>query len=252
MICRYFLILAYRGTAFCGWQRQPNGFSVQEALETALATLLRRPTEVVGCGRTDAGVHARYYVAHFDGPDSLPEPFLFRLNGILPDDISVYQCTAVAPEAHARFDAILRGYVYHITTVKDPFLKGLAWCLPTGKGISLEKLNETAALFTQFDAFYPFCKTNSGNDHYRCTVTTSEWRREGNALLFTVEANRFLRGMVRLMVGACVQVAMGKIPLSAVKTALETQQMLEKSLSAPAEGLFLTRVDYPVELGITA
>ena len=244
---RYFLTLAYNGTPFCGWQRQPNATSVQQSIERALSTILREPIEITGCGRTDAGVHARYYIAHFSTEQPLPPTLLNGLNSILPNEIALYACKAMHETAHARYDAHERAYEYHISIQKAPFDKATVWFYPQAQRLDIDKLQETAALFPQFDAFFPFCKTHSGVEHYRCDLRTAYWeiQPENQKLIFHVAANRFLRGMVRLMVGACVQTALGQLELSAVRMALEQQTALPKSLSVPPDGLYLTRIEYP-------
>jgi len=244
---RYFLTLAYLGTDFCGWQRQPKDVSVQAVLENALSIVLRQPIEVTGCGRTDTGVHARYYVAHFDAEGALPDRFLIAINSLLPYSIAVYAVQAMHAEAHARYDAFERSYTYHLGMRKDPFAKETAWFYPQYQKLNLEKMQDVAALLPQFDAFFPFCKTHSGVDSYQCTLTKAYWvvEKESHQLTFHITANRFLRGMVRLIVGTCITAGMGQIAVEDVKKALEDQTPLLKSLSVPPEGLFLTEVRYP-------
>ncbi|MEQ1744386.1 MAG: tRNA pseudouridine(38-40) synthase TruA [Saprospiraceae bacterium] len=244
---RYFLHLAYRGTRYSGWQRQPNAPSVQETLETALATLLRQPVEIVGCGRTDAGVHARFYVAHFDCDVDLPSKFLNGLNSLLPDDIAAHEVLHVQPDAHARYDAVERSYEYHISLRKDPFAVETAWFYPQGARLNTDALHAVAVLLPEYEAFVPFCKTESGVGHYRCTITDARWELlpEQAKMVFHISANRFLRGMVRLIVGACVLAGKGQIALEDIRAALESQTPLPKSWSVPPQGLFLTGVRYP-------
>lgn len=244
---RFFLTLSYRGTRYSGWQIQPNAPTVQETVEAAISTILRVKTAITGCGRTDAGVHARYYVAHFDAAADLPATFLNSLNSILPEDIAVSAVQAVAKEAHARFDAFERSYTYHITFRKDPFLTETAWFYPQFRRLDLDIMDKTAQLLPQYQAFFPFCKTDSGLDAYHCTMKRATWERlpDTQGLVFQITANRFLRGMVRLIVGACVQTAVGQLKVADVQEALEKQQYLRKSLSAPPQGLFLTDVRYP-------
>lgn len=244
---RYFLTLAYRGTRYAGWQRQPNAPSVQETLEQALSTILRHPVEVTGCGRTDTGVHARYYVAHFDTDLQLPPSLLYSINSLLPSDIAVYAAAPVAADAHARFDAFERSYEYRIILRKDPFAVETEWHCPHGAMIDLEKVRAVAALIPQFREFFPFCKTDSGVDSYTCIISRSEWLFEPAQyrLTFYISANRFLRGMVRLIVGACIQAGKGQLSVDDVRHALENQTALQKSLSVPPQGLALTGVKYP-------
>jgi tRNA pseudouridine38-40 synthase len=244
---RYFLTLAYRGTRYAGWQRQPNAPSVQETLEQALSTILRHPVDVTGCGRTDTGVHARYYVAHFDTELQLPSTFLYSVNSLLPPDIAVYAAAPVAADAHARFDAYERSYEYRIILRKDPFAVETDWFCPHGAELDLEKVQAVAALIPQFREFFPFCKTDSGVDSYACTIVRSDWLFEPaqHRLTFYISANRFLRGMVRLIVGACIQAGKGQLSVGDVRHALGNQTTLHKSLSVPPRGLALTGVKYP-------
>jgi len=243
---RYFLTLSYRGTRYAGWQVQPNAPSVQAALETALSTILREKIELTGCGRTDSGVHARYYVAHFDAPAPLPPTFLNGINSLLPDDVAVHGIRVVESGAHARFDAYERSYEYHITLRKDPFLVDTAWLFPQYERLNWAEMMATAQLLPQYSAFFPFCKSDSGLEHYTCELKSAYWeqRPEEHRWIFHITANRFLRGMVRLIVGACVQVGRGQLSLSDVQRALDDQVPLKKSLSVPPQGLFLTDVRY--------
>jgi tRNA pseudouridine38-40 synthase len=243
---RYFITLAYRGTHYIGWQRQPEGHSVQGTLEGALTTVLRHEVEVTGCGRTDTGVHATYYVAHFDTESVVPDTILRSLNGLLPQDMAAFSVVPVSPTAHARFDARDRAYEYHITSRKDPFRTETAWWLPTAGQLDLDQLNTAAALLLDYEAFAPFCKTHSDVDHYRCDLREARWVRsdDGHSLVFHIAANRFLRGMVRLIVGACISVAKGQITLDQLRKALDEQTPLPQRFSVPAHGLALTRIVY--------
>lgn len=249
---RYFLTLAYRGTKYCGWQIQPNAPSVQQTIEDALSVILKTRTPITGCGRTDTGVHARYYVAHFDSKEDLPPTFIHGLNSLLPDDIAIYSCTAVQSDAHARFDAFERSYEYHITFRKNPFLNDRAWFYPQYRQLDSEKMQEVASLLPKFKDFRPFCKSDSGLDHYQCDLRDARWEYlpDSTGLIFHISANRFLRGMVRLIVGACIQAGKGQLGSEEVHDALEKQRPLGKNLSVPAHGLFLTAVRYPYLLNI--
>ncbi|MBK8554486.1 MAG: tRNA pseudouridine(38-40) synthase TruA [Lewinellaceae bacterium] len=249
---RYFLQLSYLGTGFSGWQRQPNALAVQEKLEDALATLLREPISVTGCGRTDTGVHARYYIAHFDAGHALPERFLEAINSMLPSGIAVQRVIPVPPDAHARFDAVERSYVYTITLVKDPFLTDTAWYYPQGKQLDLDAVHKVATLLGQYEDFAPFCKSDSGLDHFRCQSLKAHWEVRGELLEFHISANRFLRGMVRLVVGSCVYAGLGKMSVAEIKKALEEQSALPMPFSVPAQGLALTAVRYPYPIGSAA
>ena len=243
---RYFAELAYKGTAYFGWQRQPNGLSVQEVIENALSTILRTPIEITGCGRTDTGVHASQYFIHFDCEVDLPEGLLNRLNKFLPKDIAVYRIFEVAPDANARYDAYFRRYAYYVGNRKTPFYNDTSYHLPFFEALNLDNLQLTAELFLEYEDFFPFCKTHTDVKSMKCQLYTCfwQWNPDSNQLVFHVAANRFLRGMVRLMVGACLNVALGKQSIEEVKQALDHQERLSKSWSVPAEGLFLEEIRY--------
>jgi tRNA pseudouridine38-40 synthase len=240
---RYFLDLSYNGTRFNGWQRQPNDPSVQATIEQALGTLLRVPTEVVGCGRTDAGVHASRYVAHFDAAEPLSDRFLIGLNALVGRDISIQSVRQVADDAHARFDAVRRGYHYFISPQKDPFRQETVWHYGLISKLSEDRLNEAAEVLMHFQDFTTFCKTHDGAKTKLCTMFESRWYREGDLWVYHVSANRFLRGMVRLIVGMCLHVAHGRLTVEEVRKALETQSAIH-SWSVPPTGLFLSEVEY--------
>lgn len=244
---RFFLTLAYNGTRFSGWQIQPNAASVQGTLETALSTILREKIEITGCGRTDTGVHASAYIAHFDTVNALPPTFLNGLNSLLPADIAVFSCRPVADDMHARFSAVSRSYAYYLSVRKDPFRTETAWFYPQAHKLDRGKMQEVALLLKHYTEFYPFCKTHSGVDHYRCQITDAHWEFDDNnhQMIFHVSANRFLRGMVRLIVGACVMAGTGQLTIDEIRIALEKQTRLPKNLSVPPNGLFLTTIEYP-------
>ncbi len=242
---RYFLQLSYNGTRFHGWQHQPNAHSVQEALTTALKTILRTPIEITGCGRTDAGVHASQYYAHVEIPEPLPSKVLLGLNAVLPRDITVQHLHLVADDAHARFDATHRAYDYYITAYRDPFRQETTWHYPQISQISLDDLNAAAAILLEYQAFATFCKTNDSAYTKRCQITSSHWQTDGQTWVYHIAANRFLRGMVRLIVGMCLNVAHGRLTIEQVHNALANQQPLTPSLSVPPNGLFLSEVKYP-------
>jgi tRNA pseudouridine38-40 synthase len=244
---RYFAELAYRGTHYFGWQRQPHQISVQETIETAFSTILRSTISITGCGRTDTGVHARYYMIHFDTQEALPESFKHRVNKFLPKDISIYKFFETPDEAHARFDAFERSYEYYLGFEKNPFTTDLAWYFPYAQKPVFEKMQAAATLLTNYDHFFTFCKSNTDVKTMKCELKRAEWviDKKNNQYVFHITANRFLRGMVRLIVGMCVNVGLGKVSLEEVKEALEDQKLLDKSLSVPPEGLYLTGIKYP-------
>ncbi|MCB0703768.1 MAG: tRNA pseudouridine(38-40) synthase TruA [Saprospiraceae bacterium] len=247
MQARYFAESAYLGKAYCGWQKQPGQISVQSVIEGALQTILGQETEITGCGRTDSGVHAKQYFFHFDFPGSFPDGFLRRINKFLPPDIAIRRIIPVADDAHARFHATHRAYEYHLTMHKDPFSQETAYFYPYALRPDFKKLQEAATLLLDYQEFFPFCKTNTDVKTMECNLVRSEWKQSGDEqeLVFHIAANRFLRGMVRLIVGMCVNVATSKLDLESVKIALDKQIRLEKSWSVPPEGLFLTDIRYP-------
>ena len=243
---RYFVELAYNGTHYCGWQRQPNQMTIQEKVEATFSMILRQPITVTGCGRTDTGVHAKQYFLHIEVEGEFPKAFLSRLNKVLPKDISIFRVFPVAAEAHARFDAYHRAYEYHLTFVKNPFQQETCFLFPYPKRPDFELMQAAANLLLGYDEFFPFCKTNTDVKTMICEMKRAEWvmDEDGNGMVFHIAANRFLRGMVRLIVGMTLNVGMGKITLEEVKTALETQTRLQKSWSVPPQGLFLKDIKY--------
>lgn len=244
---RWFVRCAYDGTRFHGWQMQPNAVSVQESLESALEKLLNSKTPIVGCGRTDTGVHAQSYFFHFDSeksPESI-ENLKYKLNEILPEGIGIYEIIPVSDNAHARFDAVKRSYVYDISFCNNPFYRRYRYYWKYRQRPDINKLNEIAELLRRYNEFQPFCKSNSGLEHFRCELYQAYWKESEYDLQFYIQANRFLRGMVRLIVGTCIYYAMGKMSFEEVKNALDNQTPLRKSYSAPSEGLSLYEIEYP-------
>lgn len=243
---RYFAELAYKGTDFYGWQIQPEQISVQETLQDAFSTILRLPIEVVGCGRTDTGVHASQYYVHFDFAGEFPLHFLSRVNKFLPPSIAILRIFPVAEEAHARFDAYHRAYEYRMHFQKDPFKREISYYYPFSQWPELDKMQQAARLLLDYEDFFPFCKTHHDAQTYTCALKRSEWVAEadGLSLSYHIAANRFLRGMVRLIVGMCINVGTGKLELDTVRRAMDEQTRLERSASAPAEGLYLRDIRY--------
>lgn len=244
---RYFIELSYDGTGYGGWQSQPNTNSVQQTLSDVLQVLLRHPVVITGCGRTDAGVHAEGYFAHFDTDRILPKDLRFRLNRLLPPDIAVHCIHSVHQEAHARFDAIQRRYRYRITLQKDPFLTHRAWSYPFPETPDIEVLNQAAQILLNYTEFAPFCKTNSDAQTRICDVRESFWipSADGRQLIYYITSDRFLRGMIRLVVGMCLRVAAGKTSLDEVRSAMDQQSLLHGSWLVPPDGLTLLDVRYP-------
>ena len=240
---RYFIELAYKGTAYNGWQRQPDTPTVQQVLEEGLGTLLRTPVQVTGAGRTDTGVHALFYIAHFDSPEIADTAdTVYHLNCILPCDISVFRIYRVPDSMHARFDARYREYKYFIATRKDPFTRGLRWFVPVPLDVSA--MQTAATKLMRFEDFTSLAKLHSDNKTNLCTVYNARWQRSGDEVIFTVGANRFLRGMVRAIVGTIVDVGRGKITPRQFEQILEARDRGAASGSAPPEGLFLSDIKY--------
>ena len=246
---RYFIYLAYDGTNYHGWQIQPNGISVQECLMKALATFLRREIEVIGAGRTDAGVHATLMVAHFDFEgDALDvELVADKLNRLLPPDISVYQVRRVKSDAHARFDATARTYKYYITTSKNPFNRQYR-CRIHGN-LDFKRMNEAAQELFGYSDFTSFSKLHTDVKTNICRITMAEWTQVDEVTwVFTIRADRLLRNMVRAIVGTLLEVGRGKMTVQDFKQVIELQDRGKAGTSAPGQALFLVNVEYPENL----
>lgn len=246
---RYFIYLAYDGTNYHGWQIQPNGISVQECLMRALATFLRRDTEVIGAGRTDAGVHASLMVAHFDheGEPLDVASVAEKLNRLLPPDISVYKVCCVKPDAHARFDATARTYKYYVTTTKSPFHRHYRYRLHNP--LDFQKMNEAARTLFDYTDFTSFSKLHTDAKTNICRIMHAEWTREDDTTwVFTIQADRFLRNMVRAIVGTLIEVGRGKLTVEGFRRVIEHQDRCKAGTSAPGHALFLVNVEYPEEI----
>ncbi|MDQ3292660.1 MAG: tRNA pseudouridine(38-40) synthase TruA [Bacteroidota bacterium] len=242
---RYFLEIAYDGTNYHGWQIQPNAVTVQQVLNDCLSTILRETIETIGSGRTDTGVHAEQQFVHFDVTRTLDkEEACYRFNRILPHDIAVKNIYEVSPEAHARFDAVARTYEYRICLNNNPFLHAYSHYL--SRKPNIEAMNEAAEMLLGFEDFTTFSKVKGETKHYKCQMYYAHWElREDDMLIFTIRANRFLRGMVRLIVGTLLDVGSEKLTISDFKEVVSSQDRRQSSGAAPAAGLFLTRVEYP-------
>jgi tRNA pseudouridine38-40 synthase len=246
---RYFLEMAYKGTRYHGWQIQINAVSVQETLEKALSLLLKQPIAVVGSGRTDTGVHATQQFVHFDLNEDLDHRlFLKKLNAILPNDIAAYDLRKTHPEAHARFSAIWRSYVYRICLRKDPFEQEGAWIF--FPQLQVSKMQEAADLLLTHEDYECFSKIKTDVKTFNCKIKTAYWEQKGNHLEFHITANRFLRGMVRAIVGTLVEVGTDKLNLSQFREILESKDRNRAKAAAPPQGLFLSEVTYPQEIFI--
>lgn len=239
---RYRINLSYVGTRYHGWQSQPNATSVQETLEDALGKVLRETISVTGCGRTDTGVHAEYYVAHFDASAEIDEKTTDRLNGLLPDDISVFSIEHADENFHARFDAKKRSYKYVITQRKNPFLKGFAWYVRNP--LDLPRMQEAANRLFDYTDFTSFSKLHTDVKTNNCKIYRAEFEKDDDIIVFRISADRFLRNMVRAIVGTLVDVGKGKITVDDFCKIIELKDRCEAGQSVPADGLFLTEVEY--------
>jgi len=248
---RYFIELAYNGTHYHGWQIQPDAISVQEVVEKTLSTFFREELKVVGAGRTDTGVHAKQLFAHVDLEpiESIPET-IFKLNSFLPKDISIQNIVPVTAEAHARFDATAREYEYHISLQKDPFQQELAYQLYQTPNIEI--MNKAATVLLQYNDFQCFSRSKTDVKTYFCTLTKARWEQNEDSLRFTITADRFLRNMVRAIVGTLLDVGFGKTSIDELHQILESKNRRKAGASAPAHGLYLTKVSYPDTIFITA
>lgn len=248
---RYFIGLSYDGTRYHGWQIQPNAVTVQEILNKALSTVLRQKIETTGCGRTDTGVHAKEFFAHFDAGELVSDGSWFKenkenllrsVNSILPHDIAIKKIFPVAANAHARFDAVSRSYEYHIHFDKDPFKNGYSWELRDRPDIDL--MNDAAAIIMEHADFSCFSKSNTQVKTNICKISKAEWIAKDGGLVFHISADRFLRNMVRAIVGTLLLVGKKEIEPGNVRKIIESKNRSRAGVSVPACGLFLTEVKY--------
>lgn len=247
---RYFVYFAYDGANYHGWQIQPNGISVQEELQKVLTTFFRQPIEVVGAGRTDAGVHASRMVAHFEVPDLLDCVRLTdKMNRMLPPDIAVHEIRRVRADAHARFDATYRKYQYHITMRKDPFHRNYAWRI--FQQLDFDAMNKAASILFSYIDFTSFSKLHTDVKTNNCRIMHACWEQEGpQEWVFTIQADRFLRNMVRAIVGTLIEVGRGKLTLEGFRDIINQKNRCAAGTSAPAHALFLVDVGYPDDIFI--
>jgi tRNA pseudouridine38-40 synthase len=241
---RYFITLSFDGTAYHGWQIQPHSVSVQEELQKALSTLLRMPVEVVGAGRTDTGVHARKMVSHFDINAELDcQQLVYKLNKLLPRDIAVQHVEQVSDDMHARFSAKSRTYHYYVHLGKNPFLRSYSWQL-YGKP-DFELMNKAALVLMEYMDFTSFSKVNTDTKTNDCTITEAHWDRVGEGQWrFTITANRFLRNMVRAIVGTLMEVGRGRMTIEQLRQVIEAKDRCRAGDSVPGNALFLVDVKY--------
>ncbi len=240
---RYLIELAYKGTHYHGWQFQPNATSVQETLDKAFSLLLKKEIAIVGAGRTDAGVHAKQMFAHFDYDEVIDVRHLVhKLNSYLPKDISIYTIHLVHDDAHARFDAKKRTYEYHIHTQKNAFESDDSWYHPYH--LNVEKMNEACQLLFNYTDFECFSKVHTDVNTFNCTIFEAYWQQNDDTLVFTISADRFLRNMVRAIVGTMISIGMEKITLNEFIHIIESKDRNKAGFSVPAHGLYLTKVEY--------
>jgi tRNA pseudouridine38-40 synthase len=240
---RYIIELAYNGSNFHGWQKQLNAITVQQELEEKLIILLKNPIETLGCGRTDKGVHAKQFFAHFDFDELIDAPNLvYKLNRITSKDIAIKNITLTNDPFNARFDAKWREYEYIITTKPNPFLNDYSWYNATPLDIDL--MNQACQLLLTHSNFECFSKVHTQVNNFNCNLIEAYWKYDGELLVFTIKANRFLRNMVRSIVGTLIQVGVKNIDLTYLNQIIESKNRSEAGMSVPAHGLFLTKVVY--------
>lgn len=240
---RYFIEFSYNGKNYFGYQIQPDAISVQEELEKALSTLLREEIKTTGAGRTDTGVHAKKIYAHFDTEKLIDENLPRRLNSFLPPDISIKQIFPVKEDFHARFDATYRTYEYYISLYKNPFTQESAW-QHWKKSLDIKAMNEACKILFEYEDFTSFAKLKTDNKTNICKMYKAFWEQNGSELKFTVSANRFLRNMVRAIVGTMVEIGSGKIQPEDLRKIIEDKHRNSAGTSAPAHGLYLVDVGY--------
>ncbi len=242
---RYFITFSYDGTNYCGWQIQPNALSVQEVLCGAISTILRDDIEVVGAGRTDSGVHAKQMIGHFDceNPIENIEHLISKLNSFLPKDIAVSQIQKVKNDAHARFDADSRMYEYYLITRKNVFLEKYA--MRINYELDFEKMNKACKYLFDYKDFTSFSKLHTDVKTNNCEMKYAKWEKHEDKWVFRIEADRFLRNMVRAIVGTLIDVGKGKISIEQFKKIIEAKNRCKAGISVPAKGLYLVKVSYP-------
>jgi len=250
VIYRYFIKLAYNGMRFHGWQIQHNANSVQQLLNECFTTILDEEIKLTGAGRTDTGVHAKEFYAHFDVKTKIEtsqiENLIFRLNSYLPDDVVVYDILPVLPDAHARFDAASRTYQYFLSSNKDPFAKEFSYYVYGN--LNVEMMNKGAEFLLDYQDFSCFSKSKTQVKTNNCRIMEANWKKENNMLIFTIKADRFLRNMVRAIVGTLLDLGREKITIDDLRKIIEGKNRSDAGFSVPACGLFLTKIEYPAEI----
>jgi tRNA pseudouridine38-40 synthase len=248
---RYFIFISYKGTSYHGWQVQPNSITVQKMLDDALSVVLNEQISTIGAGRTDTGVHALVFCAHFDSIDSeliKNKKLIFRLNSFLPKDISVNAIKKVFPDANARYSALSRTYKYYISRIKDPFSDSYSWFLHGD--INILKMNEASAILLNHSDFTSFSKLHSGAKTNICKIYEARWEETDSKIIFTIKADRFLRNMVRSIVGTIVDIGTGKTDITGLNDIINARDRCRAGKSAPSKGLFLVDIEYPDEIFI--
>ncbi|WP_187477448.1 tRNA pseudouridine(38-40) synthase TruA [Amniculibacterium sp. G2-70] len=240
---RYFIEFSYNGKNYFGYQIQPNEISIQEEMEKALSTILREEIKTTGAGRTDTGVHAKKIFAHFDTSKEIDDNFCYKLNAFLPSDIVVQSIFKVKDDMHARFDATFRTYEYYISTKKNPFALESSWQI-WRRNIDINKMNEACKILFEYEDFSSFAKVGSDNKTNICKIYKAEWEQIGDEMKFTISADRFLRNMVRSIVGTMIEIGSGKYPVEELRRIIEDKNRNSAGTSAPAQGLFLVDVGY--------
>jgi len=247
MTYRYFIELAYDGTNYHGWQIQDNALTIQEIITKAVRLIWNKDFKMIGCGRTDTGVSAKVFYAHFDLDSSKEQTELndlvHRLNRYLPEDVVIYRIFPVTSDLHSRYDAVSRTYEYHIHTHKDPFLNKQSWL--QHQKLDIELMNRAGEILMQYEDYTSFSKFNEKRKTNLCTITEANWEIDGIKLVFRISANRFLHDMVRAIVGTMVDLGQHKITLDDMKRIIESKDRCSAGESVPAKGLYLTRVEYP-------
>jgi tRNA pseudouridine38-40 synthase len=246
---RYFIFISYKGTSYHGWQIQPDSVTVQKILDEALTTMLSENISSTGAGRTDTGVHAMFFCAHFDTISAdldRNKNFIHKLNSYLPKDIAVTSLRKVRPDANARFSALTRTYQYYISREKDPFYDDSSWHLYGD--INVKAMNDAAALLMKYTDFTSFAKLHTNVKTNNCKIFSAGWEENRNLLIFTIKADRFLRNMVRSIVGTITDIGFGKMDLNKFEEIIRARDRCKAGKSAPAKGLFLTWIEYPADI----
>ena len=243
---RYFMDISYKGTNFSGWQIQPNGVTLQEEIEKALSTILKAEVSIVGSGRTDAGVHATQQIAHFDAEEFDHSKLAQKLNSFLNEDISINGIVPVKADVSARFEASSRTYHYHLHQAKNPFKTGYSYYFKPQ--LDVGQINKACEIIGSWQNFECFSKVHTEVNHFNCEIFHAEWQQNGSEHRFVISANRFLRGMVRAIVGTLIDVGLGKTSLDDFKAILESNDRSKAGRAVPAEGLYLQEVIYPKDI----